>query len=66
MITIGKVSGVYVWKYTTGDYITCKMDSKDVLWNFEDLKLLKGTDLPIFGGDTYPCISIQLRYIFNF
>jgi len=42
------------------------MDSKDVLWNFEDLKLLKGTDLPIFGGDTYPCISIQLRYIFNF
>uniref|UniRef100_A0A2S2PJZ7 Erythroid differentiation-related factor 1 n=1 Tax=Schizaphis graminum TaxID=13262 RepID=A0A2S2PJZ7_SCHGA len=38
----------------------CDQD-QDVLWHFEDLKLLNGTDLPIFGGDTYPCLSLQLR-----
>lgn len=42
------------------------MFDQNILWNFEDLKKLLGTDLLIFGGDTYPCISLQLRYIFNF
>lgn len=41
---------------------THRVFNQNVLWNFEDLRMLLGTDLPIFGGGTYPCISLRLRY----
>ena len=34
---------------------------RTVLWSFENLQMLIGTDLPIFGGGTRPCISLRLR-----
>ncbi|KAL4111775.1 hypothetical protein QTP88_015664 [Uroleucon formosanum] len=40
---------------------THRLFNQNVLWNFEDLQMLLGTDLPIFGGGTYPCISLRLR-----
>lgn len=34
---------------------------RNVLWNFEDITMLIGTDMPIFGGGTHPCVSLRLR-----
>lgn len=34
---------------------------KEILWMFEDIRMLIGTDLPIFCGNNYPCISLKLR-----
>lgn len=34
---------------------------RDVLWNFEDIRMLIGTDLPIFGAGTHPCVTLRLR-----
>ena len=34
---------------------------RTVVWNFEDLRMLIGTDLPIFGGGTHPCVSLRLQ-----
>ncbi|XP_046542341.1 erythroid differentiation-related factor 1-like [Haliotis rubra] len=34
---------------------------REVYWTFEDIHMLIGTDLPIFGGDTHPCVSLKLR-----
>lgn len=33
---------------------------RDVLWTFEDIKMLIGTDLPVFCDDSY-CVSLRLR-----
>lgn len=35
--------------------------NRNVLWTFEDIRMLIGTDMPIFGGGTRPCISLKLR-----
>ncbi|CAG2186347.1 unnamed protein product [Mytilus edulis] len=35
--------------------------SREVLWTFEDIRMLIGTDLPIFGDQNCPCISLRLR-----
>ncbi|EEZ97828.2 Erythroid differentiation-related factor 1-like Protein [Tribolium castaneum] len=35
--------------------------NRNVVWTFEDIEMLIGTDLPIFGGGTHPCISLRLR-----
>lgn len=35
--------------------------TRNVLWTFEDIQMLIGTDMPIFGGTTHPCISLRLR-----
>ncbi|XP_063231536.1 erythroid differentiation-related factor 1 isoform X2 [Bacillus rossius redtenbacheri] len=35
--------------------------SRNIMWTFEDIRMLIGTDLPIFGGPTHPCISLKLR-----
>lgn len=41
--------------------------ARNVVWTFEDIQMLLGTDMPIFGGDTHPCISLRLRLVeFNF
>ncbi|CAH1782614.1 unnamed protein product [Owenia fusiformis] len=34
---------------------------RELLWNFEDIRMLLGTDLPIFGGGTHPCVSLRLQ-----
>ncbi|KAF6198904.1 hypothetical protein GE061_006927 [Apolygus lucorum] len=35
--------------------------TRNVLWTFEDIQMLLGTDMPIFGGPSRPCISLRLR-----
>ncbi|KAL7647354.1 UNVERIFIED_CONTAM: hypothetical protein RMT77_000950 [Armadillidium vulgare] len=35
--------------------------ARNVIWNFEDVRMLIGTDLPIFGGRTHPCVSLRLK-----
>ena len=37
--------------------------ARNVVWTFEDIQMLIGTDMPIFGGTTHPCISLRLRYV---
>ncbi|XP_014679884.1 PREDICTED: erythroid differentiation-related factor 1-like [Priapulus caudatus] len=34
---------------------------RNVLWTFEDINMLIGTDMPIFGGGTRPAVSLRLR-----
>lgn len=41
-----------------GDHIF----NRNVVWTFEDIRMLIGTDMPIFGGQqNQPCISLKLR-----
>lgn len=35
--------------------------NRNVVWTFEDIRMLIGTDMAIFGGDSRPCISLRLR-----
>uniref|UniRef100_A0A6V7IA57 Erythroid differentiation-related factor 1 n=1 Tax=Bracon brevicornis TaxID=1563983 RepID=A0A6V7IA57_9HYME len=35
--------------------------TRNVVWTFENIQMLIGTDMPIFGGQTHPCISLRLR-----
>ncbi|KAL1490907.1 hypothetical protein ABEB36_011582 [Hypothenemus hampei] len=35
--------------------------NRNVVWTFEDIDMLLGTDMPIFGGGTHPCISLRLK-----
>ncbi|XP_017889932.1 erythroid differentiation-related factor 1 [Ceratina calcarata] len=35
--------------------------ARNILWTFENIQMLIGTDMPIFGGQTHPCISLRLR-----
>lgn len=35
--------------------------NRNVVWTFEDIRMLIGTDMAIFGDSTRPCISLRLR-----
>ena len=35
----------------------------NVQWTVSDIRMLLGSDLPIFGVDGHPAISLRLRYI---
>lgn len=35
--------------------------NRNVVWTFEDIRMLIGTDMPIFGSANRPCISLRLR-----
>ncbi|KDR07710.1 Erythroid differentiation-related factor 1 [Zootermopsis nevadensis] len=35
--------------------------ARNVVWTFEDIQMLIGTDMPIFWDTTHPCISLRLR-----
>ncbi|XP_063698705.1 erythroid differentiation-related factor 1 [Culicoides brevitarsis] len=35
--------------------------NRNVIWTFEDIRMLIGTDLPIFGNSNRPCITLRLR-----
>ena len=34
---------------------------RNVLWKFEDTKMLIGSNMPIFGGGKYPAVSLRLN-----
>lgn len=34
---------------------------RTVNWTFENMKMLIGSDLPIFGDDQHPAVSLRLR-----
>lgn len=42
-------------KHTKHEY------NRTVVWTFEDIRMLIGTDMAIFGGASRPCISLRLR-----
>ncbi|KAI7804958.1 putative erythroid differentiation-related factor 1, partial [Triplophysa rosa] len=35
--------------------------ARNILWTFEDIHMLVGSNMPIFGGGRYPAVSLQLR-----
>lgn len=35
--------------------------NRNVVWTFENIQMLIGTDMPIFGSQNHPCISLKLR-----
>ncbi|KAJ8026036.1 Erythroid differentiation-related factor 1 [Holothuria leucospilota] len=35
--------------------------ARQVLWEFEDIRMLIGSDLPIFGEGKYPAVSLRLK-----
>lgn len=35
--------------------------TRNVLWTFEDIRMLIGSDMQIFGNQSRPCISLRLR-----
>jgi len=43
-------------EFPTGSYFM-----RDVKWTFEDITMLVGSDLPIFGGGRYPAVSLRLK-----
>lgn len=36
---------------------------RNILWTFEDIHMLVGSNMPIFGGGRYPAVSLRLRWI---
>lgn len=46
---------------TVSDPNSSRKYNRNVLWTFEDIRMLIGTDMPIFGGGRRPCISLRLR-----
>lgn len=32
------------------------------MWTFEDIHMLVGSNMPIFGGGRYPAVSLRLRF----
>lgn len=34
------------------------------MWTFEDIHMLVGSNMPIFGGGRYPAVSLRLRLEF--
>uniref|UniRef100_F6UHR3 Erythroid differentiation-related factor 1 n=1 Tax=Ciona intestinalis TaxID=7719 RepID=F6UHR3_CIOIN len=55
------------WKFwTPGSGSFKQQDISDtfertICWSFEDLQMLLGTNMPIFGGGEYPAVSLRLR-----
>lgn len=40
--------------------------NRQALWTFEDIRMLIGTDLPIFSVGDHPCVSLRLRFSTGF
>lgn len=36
---------------------------RNILWTFEDIHMLVGSNMPIFGGGRYPAVSLRLRWV---
>ena len=37
---------------------------RNIMWTFEDIHMLVGSNMPIFGGGRYPAVSLRLRWEF--
>jgi len=55
------------WKYWTPNdagtsqcFDICHTFERTIFWTFEDLQMLLGTNMPIFGGGDYPAVSLRL------
>lgn len=35
--------------------------ARNFIWNFEDIRMLIGSNMPIFGDEDHPCVSLKLR-----
>ena len=35
--------------------------ARNLLWTFEDIRMLIGSNMPIFGDPEHPCVSLRLR-----
>lgn len=35
---------------------------RNIMWTFEDIHMLVGSNMPIFGGGRYPAVSLKLRF----
>lgn len=35
---------------------------RNIMWTFEDIHMLVGSNMPIFGGGRYPAVSLRLRF----
>ena len=47
---------------TCGDSDSCSKDfARTMLWNFEDIRMLIGSDMPIFGDKDHPSVSLRLH-----
>ncbi len=42
--------------------LTSSPFQRTVNWTFENMKMLIGSDLPIFGDEKHPAVSLRLRY----
>uniref|UniRef100_A0A3Q2Z2J7 EDRF1 N-terminal domain-containing protein n=1 Tax=Hippocampus comes TaxID=109280 RepID=A0A3Q2Z2J7_HIPCM len=38
---------------------------RNIMWTFEDIHMLVGSNMPIFGGGRYPAVSLKLRLEFG-
>lgn len=38
---------------------------RNIMWTFEDIHMLVGSNMPIFGGGRYPAVSLRLRLEFD-
>ena len=36
--------------------------ARNLIWTFEDIRMLIGSDMPIFGDDEHPSISLRLLF----
>ena len=46
---------------TSESNITSKDFARTLLWNFEDIRMLIGSDMPIFGDKDHPSVSLRLH-----
>lgn len=44
-----------VWQGLRNDFV------RNIMWTFEDIHMLVGSNMPIFGGGRYPAVSLRLR-----
>lgn len=47
------------WQGLRNDFV------RNIMWTFEDIHMLVGSNMPIFGGGRYPAVSLRLRLDFN-
>lgn len=35
--------------------------ARNFVWTFEDIRMLIGSNMPIFGDEEHPCVSLKLQ-----
>lgn len=35
--------------------------ARNFIWTFEDIRMLVGSNMPIFGDEEHPCVSLKLQ-----